>query len=77
MLNICMCPSVRQHVLDTLSLSRCQYISEGNIEVKAVTNINTSKSKIKVYLQQNFGFEILMHEQTQNSVCLLGCYQLF
>lgn len=54
MLNICMCPFVHQHVLDTLSLSRCQYISEGNIEVKAVTNINTSKSKIKGYLQQNF-----------------------
>ena len=37
MLNICMCPSVRQHVLDTLSLSRCQYISERDIEVEATT----------------------------------------
>ena len=46
MLNICTCPSVHQHVLDTLSLSRCQYISEyrkGNIEIKAVTHITSNK----------------------------------
>ena len=45
MLNICMCPFVRQHVLDTLSLSRCQYISEyrkGNIAIKAVTHITSN-----------------------------------
>ena len=42
MLNICMCPFVRQHVLDTLSLSRCQYISEYRKEIKAVTHITSN-----------------------------------